>query len=258
MFASTVVGPIPLPAQQGVSGTMHASAQGGDARNARGEAANAETGAGRDTPRPTQADDNKRVTPGDKPTKPGAETLTEAELRQVEQMKVTDQEIRRHELAHQVAGGAYTGGASYSYERGPDGKRYVVAGEVPIDYGPVQGDPRATIDKMQQVISAALAPADPSPKDHQVAARARGYMMAAQLEMARQQGEMDGARREAQSAQSPVGSADTRQTSSDAPQRAAAPDRLQAERTAVAELSQYDIIARTANVGAQESLRSLA
>lgn len=77
------------------------------------------------------------------------------ELRQVEQ---SDQEIRRHELAHQVAGGSYTGAPSYSYARGPDGNRYIVAGEVPIDYGPVQGDPRATMDKMQQVIAAALAP----------------------------------------------------------------------------------------------------
>ncbi|MDT0500484.1 MULTISPECIES: hypothetical protein [unclassified Halomonas] len=39
-----------------------------------------------------------------------------------------------------------------------------------------------------------MAPADPSPKDHQVAARARGYMMAAQLELAQQQSEMDDAR----------------------------------------------------------------
>lgn len=91
--------------------------------------------------------------------------------------------------------------ASYEYEVGPDGQRYAVAGSVPIDYGPVPGDPRATIDKMQQVISAALAPADPSPKDHQVAATARQYLLAAQLELAQQQSEMNQARDAARSGQ---------------------------------------------------------
>lgn len=59
-------------------------------------------------------------------------------------------------MAHQTAGGPYTGGASYDYEVGPDGKRYAVAGEVPIDYGPVPGDPQATVEKMQTVIAAAM------------------------------------------------------------------------------------------------------
>ncbi|SEL73446.1 putative metalloprotease CJM1_0395 family protein [Halomonas daqiaonensis] len=247
MFASTVIGPVPLPSPQVVAGASPGPQVSGP-RGERNEAART------DVASPSQqsqrgeegkkTDSNQRVTESDAPTKPGAETLTEAELRQVEQMKVTDQEIRRHELAHQVAGGAYTGGASYSYERGPDGKRYVVAGEVPIDYGPVQGDPRATIDKMQQVISAALAPADPSPKDHQVAARARQYLLTAQLEQAQQQGEMNGARRDVQAPESTA--------------KAEGETRNGATGADKAELSQYDIIARAANVGASESLRSLA
>ena len=97
-------------------------------------------------------------------------------------------------MAHQVAGGAYTGGASYDYDVGPDGKRYAVAGEVPIDYGPVPNDPQATIEKMQTVIAAAMAPADPSPKDHQVAAQARQYLLEAKLEAAMQRSEMEQAR----------------------------------------------------------------
>ena len=106
----------------------------------------------------------------------------------------TDREVRQHEMAHQVAGGAYTGGASYDYDVGPDGKRYAVAGEVPIDYGPVPNDPQATIEKMQTVIAAAMAPADPSPKDHQVAAQARQYLLEAKLEAAMQRSEMEQAR----------------------------------------------------------------
>lgn len=253
MFASTVVGPVPLPSPQVVAGTSAPSQANGSIAE-RGEATRSDGAPTSDGRRGETTDAAKRVTPGEEPTKPGAETLTEAELRQVEQMKVTDQEVRQHELAHQVAGGAYTGSPSYDYARGPDGQRYVVAGEVPIDYGPVQGDPRATIDKMQQVISAALAPADPSPKDHQVAARARQYLLTAQLEMAQQQGEMNSARGDARSPESAT-SADTPGNS---PSEAGQSDKTAKDAEPVAQLSQYDVIARAANVGAQERLRSLA
>ncbi|MGP9764608.1 putative metalloprotease CJM1_0395 family protein [Halomonas sp. AOP13-D3-9] len=116
------------------------------------------------------------------------------EIQLLDQLKQTDREVRQHEMAHQTVGGAYTGGASYEYEVGPDGKRYAVAGEVPIDYGPVPNDPQATIEKMQTVIAAAMAPADPSPKDYQVAAQARQYLLEAKLEASMQRSEMEQAR----------------------------------------------------------------
>lgn len=116
------------------------------------------------------------------------------EIQYLDQLKQSDREVRQHEMAHQIVGGAYTGGASYDYEVGPDGKRYAVAGEVSIDYGPVPNDPQATIEKMQTVIAAAMAPADPSPKDHQVAAQARQYLLEAKLEAAMQRSEMEQAR----------------------------------------------------------------
>ncbi|CAM0557176.1 hypothetical protein EHLJMEHL_02264 [Vreelandella titanicae] len=116
------------------------------------------------------------------------------EIRLLDQLKQNDREVRQHEMAHQTVGGAYAGGASYEYEVGPDGKRYAVAGEVPIDYGPVPNDPQATIEKMQTVIAAAMAPADPSPKDHQVAAQARQYLLEAKLEASMQRSEMEQAR----------------------------------------------------------------
>ncbi|WP_249975285.1 putative metalloprotease CJM1_0395 family protein [Vreelandella olivaria] len=128
------------------------------------------------------------------PTRPDGTPLTPEEIQQLEQLKQTDRAVRQHEMAHQTAGGPYTGGVSYEYEVGPDGKRYAVAGEVPIDYGPIPGDPHATIEKMQTVIAAALAPADPSPKDLQVAAQARQYLLEAKLEAAREQSEMNQAR----------------------------------------------------------------
>ena len=60
--------------------------------------------------------------------------LGEEEKRQLDKLKNTDQEVRAHERAHMAAGsGLVKGGASYEYERGPDGKMYAVGGEVKID-----------------------------------------------------------------------------------------------------------------------------
>ncbi|WP_246009163.1 putative metalloprotease CJM1_0395 family protein [Vreelandella nanhaiensis] len=140
--------------------------------------------------KPVEANDE--ATTG--PTRADGTPLAPEEIQLLEQLKQTDRDVRQHEMAHQIAGGAYTGGASYEYEMGPDGKRYAVAGEVPIDYGPVPGDPQATIEKMQTVIAAAMAPADPSPKDLQVAAQARQYLLEAKFEAAQQQSIMTQAR----------------------------------------------------------------
>lgn len=113
--------------------------------------------------------------------------LSEEDQEQVAEMKKRDQEVRTHEQAHITAGGAHVrGGASYSYESGPDGKRYAVAGEVSIDTSTEDGDPQATIDKMQTVRSAALAPADPSAQDRRVAAEASQKEAAARMELQEQ------------------------------------------------------------------------
>ncbi|MEO0393125.1 MAG: putative metalloprotease CJM1_0395 family protein [Pseudomonadota bacterium] len=109
--------------------------------------------------------------------------LTQEEQAVVAELKRIDAEVRRHEQAHMNAGGQYAGQASYTYETGPDGGRYAVAGEVPIDTAPVPDDPEATIDKMEVVIRAALAPAEPSAQDQRVAAGARQTIVAAQAEL---------------------------------------------------------------------------
>jgi hypothetical protein len=121
---------------------------------------------------------------GGKSGSSGNKELTEDEKKQVEELKATDQKVRAHEQAHVGAGGGVVkGGASYQYTTGPDGNRYAVGGEVPIDASPVKGNPRATIQKMQTVIRAALAPADPSGQDRSVAAQASQAMAQAQQEM---------------------------------------------------------------------------
>ena len=99
-----------------------------------------------------------------------------------------DAVVRAHESAHLGAGGGVTtGGAHYTYQRGPDGREYAVGGEVGIDLSPVAGNPRATITKMAIVKAAALAPAEPSAQDQSVAAAATQIEAQARIEAYRAQ-----------------------------------------------------------------------
>ncbi|MGE6794153.1 putative metalloprotease CJM1_0395 family protein [Pseudomonas guineae] len=114
------------------------------------------------------------------------------EQQRLEQLEIAelvsrDLEVRSHEQAHAAIGGQYAGAPTYTYARGPDGKRYAVGGEVGIDTGPVANDPEATLSKMEVVIRAALAPAEPSAQDRQVAAQALGQMAEARVQLAQQQ-----------------------------------------------------------------------
>ncbi len=96
-----------------------------------------------------------------------------ADLLMIRQLQARDTVVRTHEAAHIAAGGGtITSGASYTYQKGPDGRDYAVGGEVGIDASPVPGDPKATIAKMATVRAAALAPAQPSAQDMAVAASA--------------------------------------------------------------------------------------
>jgi hypothetical protein len=121
-------------------------------------------------------------------TLPSGVELTLEEQQKVSELQALDQEVRIHEMAHVLAGGAFvTGGPSYTYQTGPDGKGYAVGGSVGIDTSPVQGDPEATIQKMQTVAAAALAPAQPSGQDLKVAAAARQAEAKARAELAQTQ-----------------------------------------------------------------------
>ncbi len=105
------------------------------------------------------------------------------------QLAKRDREVRSHEMAHATVGGSTTGSPSYSFEVGPDGKKYAVDGEVKVDLSIVAGDPKATIIKMQKVYDAALAPVNPSPQDIRVAASATQKILTAQSELLTQQRE---------------------------------------------------------------------
>lgn len=109
---------------------------------------------------------------------------------EVAAMEKRDQEVRTHEQQHLAAAGGHArGGAHYSFETGPDGKRYVVEGHVNIDTSAVPDDPEATIQKAQTIRRAALAPAQPSGADRAVAAKAGRMETQARQELASENGD---------------------------------------------------------------------
>jgi hypothetical protein len=125
-----------------------------------------------------------KVDNGNRVNAPGKEELTEDEKREIEQLKKVDRDVKAHERAHMSAGaGVVMGGASYEYKIGPDRRMYAVGGEVKIDTSR-ENNPEATVRKMQEVKRAALAPAQPSGTDRQVAAQAVQIEAEARIEAA--------------------------------------------------------------------------
>jgi hypothetical protein len=115
----------------------------------------------------------------------GPKPLTPDDERVVRQLEARDTQVRAHEAAHQAAARGLGGAASFTYSTGPDGRRYAVGGEVPVQLKSGR-TPDETISNAQAVRSAALAPADPSGQDMAVASEA------AQMEAeARQQKSQD-------------------------------------------------------------------
>ena len=112
-----------------------------------------------------------------------SDTEVFAEKQVIRELESRDKEVRTHEMAHAAVGGAFTGSPSYTFQIGPDGKKYAVEGEVSVDLTPVAGDPKETIAKMKKVQAAALAPAQPSAQDVRVAASASNIILEAQAEL---------------------------------------------------------------------------
>ncbi len=119
------------------------------------------------------------------------EPLSKEQQAQVRELKKRDAEVKAHEQAHAAVGGAYASAPKYTYTRGPDGKKYAVGGEVQIDTSP-ERTPEATIRKMDIVVRAALAPAEPSSQDRAVARQAQQQRLEAQQQLMAQQNEERG------------------------------------------------------------------
>lgn len=141
-----------------------------------------------EAPAPADSARKKRESDRTEQAADNAQGLNADKLKQLTELKARDREVRAHEAAHQAVGGQYAGAMSFTYQRGPDGAQYAVGGEVSIDLSPVQGNPQATIQKMQTVRAAAMAPAEPSGQDRTVAAQAMQIMLQAQSELATESG----------------------------------------------------------------------
>ena len=185
--STAIVGPWPAPAavraygDQAGPGTKDAGRPAGEAGQNQSETSE-ETPAAVDRVREGGDGQEDRVGQA-QDRKPNGEPLNQAEAREVAQLQRTDVEVRAHEQAHLTAAGHYArGGATFDYKEGPDGKRYAVAGEVAIDTSR-EADPAKTISKMAVVRAAALAPANPSPQDRRVAAKATSLITDAQTEL---------------------------------------------------------------------------
>lgn len=122
----------------------------------------------------------------------------EQELQQIARLAARDREVKAHERAHASVGGQLAGAPAFEYQRGPDGVSYAVAGEVPISLPRISGNPELVLKIAEQVRRAALAPAEPSEQDRQVAAQAAQIARQAAAELQDlQQREQEAAREQA-------------------------------------------------------------
>jgi hypothetical protein len=126
--------------------------------------------------------------------------ITPADLRLIGELQQIDARVRAHEAAHEAAGGGLAGGASFSFAVGPDGRAYAVGGEVPIEFRAGR-TPQETITLAQQVLRAALAPADPSAQDLSVASAAQAVIADAEALLAQLQAQQRAAGAAARPAQ---------------------------------------------------------
>lgn len=120
-----------------------------------------------------------------KPKDPSQQNQLEpSEEQMLMELQARDAEVRQHEAAHKSAG-APTGAASYTYQKGPDGRMYAIGGEVSVTMKS-GSTPEETIANAQAVIASAMAPADPSPQDYAVASSANMMMIKAQQQKAKE------------------------------------------------------------------------
>jgi len=127
--------------------------------------------------------DKGNNTSGNKSNNNASEAIKQSQIREeVSKLQAIENRVISHEAAHKAVGGNLAGAASYQYSTGPDGKTYITGGEVSINISEGK-TPEETINRMQQVRAAALAPSDPSPQDYKVAALASQTEMTARLDL---------------------------------------------------------------------------
>jgi hypothetical protein len=119
--------------------------------------------------------------------RPPAKELSDSALAEISRLKARDTQVHQHEQAHlSAAAGLDVSNATFTYQRGPNGVSYAVAGEVKIDTSPGR-TPEETLARAEMIRDAALAPADPSSTDRSVAAKAQNMAMQARVELMQQE-----------------------------------------------------------------------
>ena len=104
--------------------------------------------------------------------------LSSADQELLDRLKARDAKVRTHEHAHlSAAAGQAAGPASYTYQTGPDGKRYAIGGSVNISMSYNSGDPEESLRSARTAFAAAMATGEPSSKD--MAAANKALSMAA-------------------------------------------------------------------------------
>jgi len=88
-----------------------------------------------------------------------------------QRLESRDRDVRTHELAHFHAGQPYSRAPEYFFVTGPGGRQFAVGGVTPMDSALDPGNPNAALAKLRILRRAALAPADLSPRDRELAER---------------------------------------------------------------------------------------
>jgi hypothetical protein len=127
--------------------------------------------------------------------------LSRDEVAEVMRLRSLDSSVRTEEFGHVAAAAGYANSPLFTFEMGPDGRRYVVNGSVPFDTSPADS-PEATIAKAQQIRNASAGGAERTPAERQAAAAATRMELFARQELAIRQ--IEAARSEATTGQTPV------------------------------------------------------
>lgn len=135
-----------------------------------------------DGPSPPDAPDGDDATTAARPRRP---RLSQKDQAIIAHLQARDAQVRAHEAAHAAAAAGLGGRPSFTYQTGPDGRRYAIGGEVGVSMSPGH-TPTETIARAEQIRAAALAPSDPSSQDRAVAAAASAMEAKAREEQVQQ------------------------------------------------------------------------
>ncbi|MBF4696111.1 putative metalloprotease CJM1_0395 family protein [Fusibacter ferrireducens] len=83
--------------------------------------------------------------------------------KQIQDMQNWERHVKNHELAHSIVGGGNVGSASYIYAYGPDGKKYIIGGQVSVSIP--NGLTLDSISELERLKLATAASSDSSPQD---------------------------------------------------------------------------------------------